>query len=188
MTSTQIACLVPSSIQPTAGIYYATIQVNNNGTKSNSVTVYTSNTAPGVFSQASSGIGPAAAQLADYSLITAGNPATHGDAAVIYLSGLGAVSPSVADGAAAPSTPPLSSATATTSVDFGGLDGSVSFGGLTPTLAGLYQINAGVPAGAPSGAAYVDVSTPDAYTSQTTIAIGGTSAARAALPPRERPR
>lgn len=181
VTSTQIACLVPSAIQPNSGIYYATIQVNNNGMLSNAVTVYTSNTAPGVFSQGSSGVGPAAAQLADYSLITATNPAIPGGDAIIYLSGLGSVSPSVADGAAAPSTPPLSSTTATPSVDFGG-QASVLFSGLTPTLAGLYQIDVGVPSGALSGTTYVDISTPDAYTSMATVDIAGAEGSSAARP------
>jgi hypothetical protein len=63
-------------------------------------------------------------------------------------------------------------------VDFGGVDAQypLPFAGLTPTLAGLYQLQFPVPAGAPS-LSYVDISTTDGYTSQATMTIAGGSSA-----------
>jgi uncharacterized protein (TIGR03437 family) len=121
VTPGQIAALVPQAITPANNVFYATVQVVNNNTKSNAVTVYTNYTAPGVFSAGGNGIGLAAAQLANYSLVTSSNPAAVGSTVVLYATGLGTVSPTVADGAAAPSSPP---ATAT--------DTGAVYVGLTP--------------------------------------------------------
>jgi uncharacterized protein (TIGR03437 family) len=167
----QIEALVPASISPANQVYFATIQVSNNNALSNPVMVYTSNTAPGVFALAGDGIGPAAAQHANFSTITSSNPANIGETIIVYETGLGAVSPAVPVGAAAPSSA-LSYAVTPVQVDFGGVGASLpSFAGLTPTAAGLYQINVAVPAGAGPDDTYFDISTPDAYTSQATINI-----------------
>jgi uncharacterized protein (TIGR03437 family) len=178
VSPTQIEALVPSSISPNNNAYYATVQVTNNGAMSNLVTVYTSNTAPGVF--ATNGIGPAAAQHANYTVVSASNPANIGETIVVYASGLGAVTSGTSappsDGSGAPSSP-LFSTVAPVSVDFGGVGATnLPFAGLTPTTAGLYQINVQVPAGTASGAQYFDVSTPDAYASQATVNISGLTA------------
>ena len=177
VSPTQITILIPSSVSPANNVNYASIQVVNGSSTSNAVTVYTNNTAPGVFSSGGDAIGPAAAQrAANYSLITSTNPATPGSPIVVYYAGGGSVSPAVADGAAAPSNPPAMAA-AEPMVYFSGEQGNTLFAGLTPGLAGLYQLNAQVPAGMPAGNFYIDVSTPDAYTSETTISIAGTSGA-----------
>jgi uncharacterized protein (TIGR03437 family) len=77
-------------------------------------------------------------------LIGPSNPTHAGNVIIMYCLGLGAVSPSVADGAAAPSNPPASTVNSVT-VTVGGQTANVIFAGLTPTLAGLYQINLTVP-------------------------------------------
>ncbi|MGD0774771.1 MAG: SBBP repeat-containing protein [Candidatus Solibacter sp.] len=87
---------------------------------------------------------PAIVHGADYSLVTASNPAHPGETIVIYATGLGAVSPQVAVGAAAPLTP-LSQTTYTPKVLIGGVGGVVQFSGLAPGYAGLYQLNVVVP-------------------------------------------
>jgi uncharacterized protein (TIGR03437 family) len=179
----QIEALVPASISPANQVYFATIQVTNNNSVSNPVTVYTANTAPGVFALAGDGIGPAAAQDANAGFTTIGtsNPANISDTIVVYETGLGAVSPSVPVGAAAPSNT-LSYAVAPVQVDFGGVEASQpGFAGLTPTTAGLYQIDVAIPAGAGSGPTYFDVGTPDAYTSMATIDILGSNGSARAL-------
>ncbi len=178
VSPTQIIALVPSSISPNNGVYYATIQVTSNNTKSNQVTVYTSNTAPGVFASPVA-IGPAAAEHGNYAVISAANPANINETIIIYCDGLGAVTPAVVpDGAAAPSNPPSTVNDPNLTVDFSGTDAAypVPFAGLTPTTAGLYQIDVAVPSGSPANT-YVDVGTTDGYTSQATMSIaGGTSA------------
>jgi uncharacterized protein (TIGR03437 family) len=172
----QLTVLVPQAITPQNGIENATFQVVNNGVTSNAVTVYTNYTAPGVFSAGGNGIGPAAAQLANYSLISTSNPATPGSAVVLYAGGLGTVSPGVADGAAAPSSP-TAQVTDTDAVFVGEVQENIQFDGLTPGLAGLYQLNVSIAAGTPSGSVFADISTPDAYTSETTLAVAGSASA-----------
>ncbi len=174
VSPTQINLLIP--FETTAN--YATFQVMNNKVASNQVTVYTNLTAPGVFTVPNNngtfpiGIGPAAVTHLDYSLVTQANPAVAGETLVLYLTGLGAVTPAVADGAAGSSNP-VSDSNETGSIgidlfDQSGVDtqATVSFAGLAPGLAGLYQINFVVPTGVASGLAYVDVSTNEAYTSE----------------------
>jgi uncharacterized protein (TIGR03437 family) len=190
VSSGQIEALVPSSIVPTTNpVSFATVQVKNNNVLSNPVMVYLRNTAPGVFALGGGGIGPAAAQHANFATITSSNPANVGETIIVYETGLGAVSPAVSDGAAA-SSAPLSNAVAPVYVDFGGVYAPLpTFAGLTPTAVGLYQINVGVPAGSGPGDTYFDISTPDAYTSVATVNILGSSgSARAfAQAPKTRP-
>jgi uncharacterized protein (TIGR03437 family) len=60
------------------------------------------------------------------------------------------VSPAVEAGRAAPASP-LSSVVNPVAVTVGGVEAQVLFAGLAPGFSGLYQVNAFVPAGAPSG-------------------------------------
>jgi uncharacterized protein (TIGR03437 family) len=177
VTPGQIAAQVPQAITPANNVEFATVQVINNNVTSNAVTVYTNYTAPGLFSAGGNGIGPAAAQLANFSLVTSSNPAPVGSTVVFYATGLGTVSPAVADGAAAPSNPPATA----TDVDavFVGQQENILFNGLTPGLAGLFQLNTSIVSGTPTGTPFSDIETPDAYSSLTTLAVGGTSTAMA---------
>ncbi|HLG99221.1 MAG TPA: kelch repeat-containing protein [Bryobacteraceae bacterium] len=83
-------------------------------------------------------------------LADANAPATAGDYLVIYTVGLGAVNPPVNAGDPAGSNPP-SSTTAPVTLTIGGIQAPVFFSGLTPGSAGLYQVNAVVPAGITPG-------------------------------------
>jgi uncharacterized protein (TIGR03437 family) len=77
-------------------------------------------------------------------------PVTAGDVVSIFCTGLGAVDQSIPDGAAAPSAP-LANTVATPTVTIGAQTAAVSFSGLSPGFVGLYQIDAGVPAGVTPG-------------------------------------
>ena len=79
-------------------------------------------------------------------VVNAGNPASAGDAIVIYCAGLGPVDPPVAAGSAASLTQ-LSNTVNPVTVTIGGQSAQVIFGGLAPGFAGLYQVNAIVPSG-----------------------------------------
>lgn len=170
VSPTQIVVLAPSTIGPSSGVAFATVQVLSGTTASNSVTVYTNNTAPGVFSATGNGVGPAAAQLGDYSLLSSVNPATPGKSVVLYYSGGGTVSPAPQSGAAAPSSP-LATVVEPTLAYFGGDQGLTTFAGLTPGLAGLYQLNSVVPSDPGAGSLLLEVSTLDAYTSETRVSV-----------------
>jgi uncharacterized protein (TIGR03437 family) len=73
-----------------------------------------------------------------------------GEYIVIFCTGLGPVSNQPATVASALSNP-LSFTTTLPIVTVGGASAQVTYSGLAPDFAGLYQVNAVVPAGAPSG-------------------------------------
>jgi uncharacterized protein (TIGR03437 family) len=178
VTPTQISALVPF----VTGSAVAAIQVVNNGATSNTVTEFLNLTAPGVFTQQSSGTGYAAALHADSSLVTPNSPAQPGEVVAMFVSGLGTVNPAVADGTPGP-TSTLSVATNSITVLVGSAPATVAFAGLAPQLVGLYQINFTVPSGLTAGDNFVDIIGPDYYTSQALISVGtGTSAAASSRP------
>lgn len=155
---------------------YATFQVINNRAMSNQVTVYTADfgTAPGVYTTTANGVGPADVFHSDYALVTAANPAVAGETLFFYATGLGAVSPTVADGIAAPSNPLSYVNDPNLYVDMFDQNSNVTyanivFAGLAPGLATIYQVNFTVPSGVASGPAYLEVSTSDGYTSEAMI-------------------
>jgi uncharacterized protein (TIGR03437 family) len=161
----QISAIVPYEVA--AGTVVG-IQVNNNGTMSNTVTQYVSYTAPGVFTQTQSGTGYGEIEHLGIgntvspvgSVVTDGNPAVEGETLAAYLTGLGAVSPTIADGAAGPSPTP-SATTNTIAVSFGVSEaaGTNDFSGLAPGYSGLYQLNFAIPAtGITVGPNYFNIS------------------------------
>jgi uncharacterized protein (TIGR03437 family) len=78
-------------------------------------------------------------------LADSARPAAAGDTLELYCFGLGATDPVVQVGAASP-TPPAR-ARVVPRLQIGGRDAEISFAGLVPGLAGVYQVNAKVPAG-----------------------------------------
>jgi uncharacterized protein (TIGR03437 family) len=105
---------------------------------------------PGIFTT-QSGKGQAIAINPDGSLAgptgsipgLAVHPAKVGDALIILATGLGAVSPAIADGAAAGDTLRYTSATPT--VLIGGATAPLAFSGLSPQFVGVNQLNVTVP-------------------------------------------
>jgi beta-glucosidase len=107
--------------------------------------------APGIFSMNGQGTGAGAILDSSYNLITSTNPAGAGVTVIlIYCTGLGAVTPPQQTGASAPSSPPAMTTTKPT-VTIGGVPADVQFSGLAPGSVGEYQVNAVVPANAPTG-------------------------------------
>ena len=169
VSATQINCLVPYGTQgPTATI------VVQNGTSSNTVTVPVAATAPAVYSMNQSGSGAGAILHADYSLVSAAKPATGGETVLIYLTGMGAVNPGVADGTAGGASP-LSNTSVPVgqiAVFFGGVPGRVVYSGLAPGFPGLYQINVTLPQSLPAkGPLPLAVQTPNAFHDQVDIQV-----------------
>ena len=77
-------------------------------------------------------------------------PATPGSAITVFVVGLGATSPVLADGAATP-TSPYTTPIQTVTASIGGQSASVLFAGLTPQAVGLGQVNVVVPQGLAAG-------------------------------------
>jgi uncharacterized protein (TIGR03437 family) len=175
VTATQVSAIVPYGV--TSGV--AQVQVINNGVASNTVTMEIAVTAPGVLTQSQNGLGYGDAVHQNGSLVTPNNPAQIGETVSVFLTGLGAVNPTIADGAAGPGDP-LSSAASTIQAFIGGAAATVSYSGLAPQLAGLYQINLTVPAGLTAGDNDLDISGPDSYSAVCVIAIGNGSSTTAA--------
>lgn len=160
---TNVICQSQSSTSATpASCITASIQVINNGTPSNVVTNYVGVTAPGVFN---SYTGTPAVQHSDYSMVTPASPVKPGETILVYLTGLGAVDTS-------------GNTTKTFTASIGGVSATVAFAGTQSTVGGGYQMNITVPSGVPAGNAYLDISGPDTYNSETILPIAsGTSGA-----------
>jgi uncharacterized protein (TIGR03437 family) len=168
----QITVIVPYAVGASP---IASIQVVNNSVNSNVATAYVYKTAPGVFTVPAGGLGFAAAQHGNYSLITPANPAQPGETIVVYLSGLGNVFP-------VNGVPPVDGAAtglngdtvvSTIQVDVAGFGStSIPYAGLTPGTAGLYQINFQVPANAPAGNDALAIVGPGSYSSQALLPVG----------------
>jgi uncharacterized protein (TIGR03437 family) len=148
MSPGQINAQMPFGLSETS----AAITVVSGGVRGLTETVQLAAEAPGIFTIASSGAGQGAVLNQDGTLNSAANPAAAGSTIQIFATGLGVVLPAVAAGAPAPSSPP-SSTRLTPLVTIGGQQAEVLFSGLAPGFAGLYQVNARVPSGAPAGAA-----------------------------------
>jgi uncharacterized protein (TIGR03437 family) len=147
-TSTkQINAIVPYDIAPNSS-QQLIIQSGDALSQPEPVTVAAAQ--PGVFTQNQSGSGPGAilgqkpGKVA--ALNTAANPASAGDALLIFCTGLGTVTPAVAAGSAA-STTVLSNTDNPVTVTVGDKDAQVLFAGLAPGFVGLYQVNVLVPTG-----------------------------------------
>ena len=170
ISPTMLYVLVPDSTTGST----ATIVINNNGTVSNAVQVPVAPTAPAIFSLDGTGIGPAAVLHLDYSVVTAAKPARRGEIVSVYLTGLGAVTPVVADGSAG-STNPLSVVTAPVNVLVGGLPATVLFQGLAPEYPGLYVMNVVVPADlnvVATGPFPLAIQTADSFQDQVDLIVG----------------
>ncbi|MEO7146241.1 MAG: hypothetical protein ABI165_22320, partial [Bryobacteraceae bacterium] len=145
----------------------------SNGSKSNAVDILLASTSPGVFSQASNGIGAGSIRNSDNSINSPTNPVHPGDFVEIFLTGMGAVTPPVKDGFAAPTSQPLT--TGPLDVYVGGAPANVVFQGLAPGFAGLYQINVQIPANVvlptTSNAVPLAIQTAGAFTDLVDIAV-----------------
>lgn len=108
--------------------------------------------APALFTANSSGTGPGAILNQTGSLNTPENPADKGSIIVLYLTGEGLTTPAGIDGKIA--TDALPKPVLPLTVSIGGIEAEILYSGAAPaSVAGLAQVNARIPAGAPAGAA-----------------------------------
>lgn len=167
VSPSQISVLVPYATPAGTARVVAVVD----GVRSPEVQVRVAATAPGVFSLPQTGYGAGAILKSDFTVVSNTNRARRGDVVLVYLTGLGAVTPPVPDGAASLLTV-LSNVNARVNVYVGGVRARVLFKGIAPGFAGLYQLNVEIPQGAPGGASVpLAIETPEAFHDQVDIAI-----------------
>jgi uncharacterized protein (TIGR03437 family) len=154
------------------------VVVTRGQTSSGTQTVQIAPVSPAILTVVSDGVGNAIAVNPDGSIaapvgsITGLNshPAHAGDPLVILATGLGAVSPTPANGAN--SIDQLRNTVLTPTILIGGMQAQLLFSGLSPGFTGLNQINAVVPGGVAGDAVPLQVQIGGVTTSdQVTIAI-----------------
>ena len=158
----QIAFQVPME----TALGTAQVQVQRDGLAGNSISVQVVDRAPRIL----------VITNPDGSVPSSAHPAKAGDTLVIYSIGLGPTSPAAVTGAPAPGSEPLARLTATPTVQFGsGIFGTLTvtpdFAGLSPGSVGLYQVNAVVPQGVPSGLVNVTLIFPEGVSNTVKVAL-----------------
>jgi uncharacterized protein (TIGR03437 family) len=103
----------------------------------------------GILTALGTGSGAGVILHVDGRLVSAAAPIVADEVLIIYLLGLGPVSPAVVAGDAAPSAPPLAETTIPMNVLFDQEEGTIFFSGLAPGYAGLYQMNVKAPSTLP---------------------------------------
>jgi uncharacterized protein (TIGR03437 family) len=131
-----------------AGRQTVQVVISRDGVASTPTSVAVFELQPAVYT--SGGVEAIAVHDADYTLVTAARPLVRGEYALVYATGLGAVTNRPASGAASPLSP-LATTLVNTHVTLAGLPCEVPYAALVPTLAGVYQVDFRVPANAPSG-------------------------------------
>lgn len=134
----QVNFLVPSS----ASQGTTEIRVSTSAGDSPALALTLTPVEPGVFFNSSTGIG--AVLVSGTGMSTAERPATRQDTLEIYATGLGAVQRSTVYAG-------LEETVTRPEVSVGGVPAQVGFSGLAPGFIGLYQVNAQIGAGTPSG-------------------------------------
>jgi uncharacterized protein (TIGR03437 family) len=151
-SNTQINAVVPYEI---SGLLAVPVSVTYQGQSSNGFSVEAVPAAPGIFTQASSGVGPGAILNQDYTLNGPANPAQRGGTVTIFMTGEGQTSPPGIDGwvtvpsSSGPITPaPVLPVSAT----IAGQPALVQFAGEAPGIvSGVLQVNLQIPANGPTG-------------------------------------
>jgi uncharacterized protein (TIGR03437 family) len=142
----QLGIQIPFEVTGTSAI----VSVSIAGQASTPGTITLAPVAAGIFTATSDGKGAGAITHVNGSAVTTQNPAQPGELVILYVTGLGQVTPAVATGALPAG---LSKTVAPVTVTIGGINVSPLdfFAGLAGCCVGLNQINAHVPAGISSG-------------------------------------
>ncbi len=143
----QVNAITPVAL---AGKTSTQVQVQYQGTTSNTMTISVAPTAPGVFAADGSGAGSGAILNQDYSVNARLNPAKTGSVVAIFVTGAGTTNPVSVDAAVTGGTAPFPSLTQSVTVTIGGVTvpaAQVPYSGAAPqAVEGLIQIDAVVPA------------------------------------------
>jgi len=149
-SATQTSVMVPYGV---SGRTVTTVRISYQGVQSNPLIYNVTTTAPGIYTQNSSGTGPGVILNQDYSENGPTKPAATGSVVAVYMTGEGATNTTPPDGAIAPVNgtglyKPLLPVTAT----IGGIPATVQYYGTSPGIVyGVMQVNLTIPAGVSSG-------------------------------------
>ena len=170
-SATQVAAVVPFNI----GGSLAQMFVQYNGQTSTPLNLSVATMTPAIFTLNGSGTGQAAAiNNKDGSINGAAKPAKIGDFIQLYITGVGQTNPPGVDGL--PNAVPLPIAQAPITVTIGGKQVTPQFAGGAPGLvAGVFQVNAQIPAGVTAGAAVPVVVTAGTSNTQSGVTIAVTN-------------
>jgi uncharacterized protein (TIGR03437 family) len=161
----QVNAVVPFGV---AGAL-ASVAVSYQGSSTSAVEVLLAPAAPAIFAADGSGAGPAAILNQDGKLNTPLHPAQQGEIVAIYATGGGQTAPAESDGQVVTGTSRL---TLPVEVTIGGLAAEVIYAGGAPSLvAGANQVNARVPATAPTGPSVPVTLTVGGFTSPPTVTV-----------------
>lgn len=136
------------------------VRVRNGQGVSNSEPVAVTQRSPSLFTRTMDGKGEAIVLHANYTPVSTTAPAKPGEVVILYLTGLGAVSPAAPSGRAGgdgSAAAPLNLVMDDVAVLINGEPAVVDFKGLAPYFVGLYQINFHVPAEVVPGNAGITV-------------------------------
>jgi uncharacterized protein (TIGR03437 family) len=137
-----MSAIVPFEV---TGANQAAVQVTNGGSASVSRTFPVSATAPGIFTQDSSGSGQAVVLNQDFSVNSTANPAAQGSVIVVYATGGGQTDPPETTGG---TTEGVAQVAASVSATIGGRPARMLFAGqASGEVAGVMQVNLQVPNG-----------------------------------------
>lgn len=123
------------------------VTVTNSAGTGSGLTMQVAGNDPGIFTH--NGDNGIVVKNADFSLISATNPAAAGDVLVVFETGMGQTTPATATGEITPNSPLKN--TAATTVTIGGVNAPVIYSVASPGFAGLYQTAVRVPAGLGAG-------------------------------------
>lgn len=166
----QVNAIVPYAV---GGRSETRISVEYQGRRTAEVIVPVSAAAPAIFTLNASGVGPGAILNQNYTVNSAENPAPRGSVIQIFATGGGETRPAGVDGrVASPAFGPIPSQALEVRVTIGGVAAAVQYAGAAPDLvAGVMQVNAVVPAGAPAGSAVPVVLTAGGISSPATATV-----------------
>jgi len=152
-SATQISAVVPYEM---ASVANPSVSVNYSNQTSNAYPLTAAATAPGLFTQNSSGSGLGCILNQDYSVNGPNNPAAKGTIVMLYLTGEGQTNPPSVTGAITTATLPPPQVTPAparpVTVTINGQPATYVYAGEAPGfVAGLMQLNVQIPSNAPSG-------------------------------------
>jgi len=167
VSSNLLVAQVPFGVKPGGTASMTVSYQNSTGI---AVPLVVANAVPGIYTQSADGTGVGSVVNPDGSLNSSTHPAARGSYVALYATGLGAVSPALANGQAAPLAPLSTTATPVSAV-VDGYPASVTFAGAAPSLVGVYQVNLLIPQLAGSGSRSLSIYQGGAAVSQNLVRI-----------------